>query len=170
MGQIQTNVLKDCSISHGVLYPVQTLRREMLYEPPTPMLIDGSNEQTIGTLQQFANTLSNDVKIAGDNERLKLHVAAVVVSNFTNHLLALAKDFCDHEKLDFSLLLPMIEETTRRLHDNEPSAMQTGPAVRNDFVTIEKHLGLLESYPQLLELYRLFTESIARYHHGTLHK
>jgi hypothetical protein len=42
----------------------------------------------------------------------------------------------------------------------DPSLAQTGPALRNDTVTIEKHTDLLRQHPQLKNLYLLFTKSI----------
>ena len=97
---------------------------------------------------------------AGDNARAKLHVAAVVVSNFTNHLYKLAEDYCRKEGLDFKQLLPLIEETALRLKSTSPSAAQTGPALRHDKETIQKHLSLLAAHPQLKNMYLLLTESI----------
>jgi len=89
-----------------------------------------------------------------------LHVAAVMVSNFTNHLYALAEDYCRKEGLDFKQLLPLIEETAIRLKDTSAKQAQTGPALRHDSETIHKHLELLKDHPQLKNIYVLLTESI----------
>ena len=83
-----------------------------------------------------------------------------MVNNFTNHLYALVENYCKEEGLDFYLLLPLITETAARLQDLPAAKTQTGPAVRNDTLTIEKHLELLKKYPQLKRMYTLFTESI----------
>ena len=87
---------------------------------------------------------------------------AVMVNNFTNHLYALIEKYCKDEGLDFYLLLPLIQETAARLEDASPSKTQTGPAIRGDDATIEKHLDLLNKYPQLKKIYELFTESISQ--------
>ncbi|MEJ0101166.1 MAG: DUF2520 domain-containing protein [Bacteroidota bacterium] len=47
----------------------------------------------------------------GNDERVKLHVAAIFVSNFTNYLYILAEEYCRREGIDFKLLQPLIEET-----------------------------------------------------------
>ena len=91
---------------------------------------------------------------------MKLHVAAVVVSNFTNHLYTLAEDYCLKEGLDFKQLLPLIEETALRIKNTSPKLAQTGPAIRHDKETIQKHIELLKNHPQLKNLYVLLTESI----------
>jgi Domain of unknown function (DUF2520) len=84
----------------------------------------------------------------------------VFVNNFTNHLYALAEDYCKKEGLSFKELLPLIEETVNRLKSNSPSQSQTGPASRNDSETINKHLLLLEKHPHLQKIYRFMTDSI----------
>ena len=125
-----------------------------------PIIIDASDAETLYLLEALAHTISNTVVEAGDDQRLKLHLAAVIVNNFTNHLLTLTEDYCQKEGLDFSLLWPLIKETSSRLETVSPSKSQTGPAVRNDRPTIEKHLQLLQNYPQLKKIYELFTGSI----------
>ena len=92
--------------------------------------------------------------------RLGFHLAAVFCNNFVNHLYALAERFCRTEEIDFNLLLPLIKETALRVNDLSPSVAQTGPAIRQDTDTIEKHLTLLKNYPQLTRIYTLLTESI----------
>jgi len=98
--------------------------------------------------------------VAGSEERLKLHVAAVIVNNFPNHLFSLAEQFCRKEKLDFRQLLPLITETVQRLKTSSPSETQTGPAFRNDGETLQRHLEILKNHPQLLHIYKVMTESI----------
>jgi len=109
----------------------------------------------------LAQSISKEkVILAGDKERMKLHVAAVIVSNFTNHLYKLAEDYCKKEGLDFKQLIPLIEETAQRLKAISPSDTQTGPAVRRDDPTIQQHLSILERYPHLKKIYEMMTESI----------
>jgi predicted short-subunit dehydrogenase-like oxidoreductase (DUF2520 family) len=97
---------------------------------------------------------------ARDEERLKLHTAAVIVSNFTNHLYSLAEEFCSNEKVEFNMLKPLIIETAQRIMHESPSKVQTGPAVRKDIQTLDKHLRLLTNYPKLRTTYLRLTDSI----------
>ncbi len=159
-GSVSKEVLKDISLNYGVLYPLQSLRKEMEYETDIPFLIDGNSAETLTLVEDFAGTLSTNVTKTSDDERLKLHVAAVVVSNFTNHLYAIAEDFCKKENVDFALLTPLIKETAERVAHFSPAAVQTGPAVRNDIFTIEKHLRILADHPQLKYMYIKLTDSI----------
>jgi hypothetical protein len=70
------------------------------------------------------------------------------------------ENYCRQEGIDFKLLIPLIQETALRIEHMSPAAAQTGPAMRNDLTTIQKHMELLEEYPQLKEFYSLFTKSI----------
>ena len=161
-GSVSKDVLKTVSVNYGVLYPLQSLRKEMEYATAIPLLIDGNTEETITLIEDFAKTLSVNVSKANDDERLKLHVAAVVVSNFTNHLYALAEEFCKKEQIDFTLLAPLIKETAERIQHASPAHVQTGPAVRNDIFTIEKHLRILANHPKLKYIYIKLTDSIMK--------
>ena len=158
---VAKDVLKTMSHHYGVFYPLQSLRKDVDELPDIPVFIDASDEGTGKKLEQLARSISREkVIVAGDKERLKLHVAAVIVSNFTNHLYKLAEDYCKREGLDFKQLLPLIEETAQRLKTISPSDAQTGPAIRHDQPTIEQHLIVLEKYPHLKKIYEVMTESI----------
>ena len=158
---VSKDILKGVSGHHGVFYPLQSLHSEDFDPPEAPIFYDGSDELTKKKLEALANSISpRHVRQADDDARLKLHVAAVVVNNFSNHLYALTENYCKSEGLEFKELLPLIEETVSRLKDTSPSMTQTGPAIRHDKETIQKHLALLESHPQLKKVYEFLTESI----------
>lgn len=160
-GSVKQDVLKKTSHHYGVFYPLQSLRKDMTAIPDIPVFIDASDEVAKKTLENLAHSIAGDkVAIAGDDERLKLHVAAVIVSNFTNHLYALAEEYCRKEGLDFKQLIPLIEETAERIENLSPQNVQTGPALRHDEETIKKHLSLLKDHPRLKKIYELLTESI----------
>lgn len=158
-GGISINALDNCK-RYGVLYPLQSLRKEMEQLPEIPFFVDAPNERDLAFLKDFAATLSNKVYKATDDERLKLHIGAVVCSNFTNHLYALTQDFCEKSNIDFSNYLPLIQQTTQRLQYYKAADVQTGPAARNDTQTIERHLEALKAYPEIFSLYKVLSQSI----------
>lgn len=159
-GSASINVLKPVSANIGVLYPLQSLRKELEVFPYLTMLIDGNTEESLTLVQDFANSFADKVVISRDDARLKLHTAAVIVNNFSNHLYTLAENYCRGEGVDFRLLIPLIMETASRLQVASPEQLQTGPAIRGDSATIEKHLELLRDYEELKEIYALFSEII----------
>jgi len=163
-GAVSINALKNCSSAFGVLYPLQSLSKSSNDIPEIPFLVDGNNQETLHRILGFAKTLSKKVIEANDAERLNYHVAAVFVSNFTNHMLALAEKFCLQERLDFKNLLPIINETTSRANEVSPSLTQTGPAIRDDVYTLNRHLQTLTAHPQLKYIYLKLSESIIKFH------
>ena len=159
-GSVSRELLKPISKNYGVVYPLQSLRKELKEIPPLPLLVDGNKEDSLTLISDFAQSISNQVRQADDEERLKLHLAAVIVNNFSNHLYTLTEDFCGKEHVDFKLLFPLILETANRLQEISPAIAQTGPAVRRDDETIRVHVAMLEKYPSLRELYISLTRSI----------
>jgi predicted short-subunit dehydrogenase-like oxidoreductase (DUF2520 family) len=167
-GSVPIDVLQKVSSNYGVLYPLQSLRKEMESIPDIPLLIDANSEDNKANIESFAKTISPLVSISSYEQRLRLHVAAVFVNNFTNHLYTMASDYCTKENLDFSLLFPLITETAQRIHQYAPNNMQTGPAVRKETITIDRHLKLLSDYPALKYIYAKLTDSIIEYGRGNV--
>lgn len=160
-GSASINVLKNASKNFGVLYPLQSLRKEISYLPVIPFLLDANNDSSKRLITKLATSISNNVREASDEQRMQYHLSAVIVSNFTNHLFSLTKEYCKTNNIDFSLLIPLIEEIANRLETFNPAEMQTGPAIRGDVSTIQKHLALLKDFPQLNNIYKIMSESIA---------
>lgn len=163
-GSVSKEVLKNISSRYGIIYPLQSLIKDADEIPEIPLLVDGSNPDTTVFIQEFATTLSANVTMADDKERLKFHVAAVLVNNFTNHLFAMGDEFCKKENIEFEKLYPLIDETIRRVKLNSPQSVQTGPAIREDIYTLGKHLQILSAHPDLKYLYLKLSESILKLH------
>jgi predicted short-subunit dehydrogenase-like oxidoreductase (DUF2520 family) len=163
-GSVSIDVLKNNSSVYGVLYPLQTLSSVTQQIPEVPFLVEGNTKETLDKIMEFAGSLSNNVITANDQERLHYHVAAVFVSNFTNHLYAIAEGFCEREKINFKNLLPLINEVTSRVNFNSPHDVQTGPAIREDIFTLNRHLQTLSAHPDLKYLYLKLSESILKMH------
>ena len=158
---VPKEILENVSAHYGVLYPLQSLRKEMISLPDIPVYFDGNDVTAKSKLKELADSFSyHSPQAADDEQRLKLHVAAVVVSNFVNHLYVLAEDYCRKEGISFRQLLPLISETALRVRDVSPRHAQTGPAIRRDTETLQKHLAILEGHPVLKNLYALLTDSI----------
>ena len=160
-GAISMDVLKMISSNYGVVYPLQSLRKENpVLHQVIPFLIDGNTDAARKSIENFASSMSSIVRRSTEGERLKLHIAAVLVSNFTNHLYAVAAGYCDREGVDFKMLQPLIEETALRLRCHLPAEMQTGPATRKDIATLDKHLRALSGHPKIKSIYLKMTDSI----------
>jgi len=163
-GAVSINALKDCSSAYGVLYPLQTLSKYITDVPEIPFLVDGNNKETIHRLLGLARSLSSNVQLADDSQRLHYHVAAVFVSNFANHMYALAELYCQKENIEFKTMLPLINEMNKRVSQYSPFQTQTGPAMRDDIFTLNRHLQALSSHPELKYVYLKLSESIIKIH------
>ena len=164
-GAVPMDALKKVARNYGVLYPLQSLHKKLMAYSNIPLLVDGNTIEDKTLIADFAATLSGKVAYANDEQRAKMHVAAVWVNNFANHLYTISWDYCTREGLDFTLLLPMMEQTVNRIHFGKPADFQTGPAIRGDEQTMQKHLALLEGMPGAQGLYSQLSFAIAAYHH-----
>ena len=159
-GSVSINIFKDKLENYGVFYPLQSLRKSMEEIPTIPILIEANNETAFAKIESFAKTISPIVKSITEKERLSLHIAAVFANNFTNYIYAETYQFCEAEKLDFNLLMPLIKETANRIDGKSPLEMQTGPAKRSDNETMVKHLQVLDNYKSMSNLYQILSNGI----------
>ncbi len=144
----------------GVFYPLQSFTKNQGIDfKNIPICVEAETNTDILLLQEIASTISNNVHAINSDQRRKLHLAAVFVNNFTNHLFQKGAEICQQEGLSFELLKPLIQETVDKLHDLAPKAAQTGPARRNDTNTMQRHLDELK-HPLDKKLYQLLSESI----------
>lgn len=163
-GSVSKDVFKNISSTYGVLYPLQTLSKITEQIPEIPFLVEGNNKETLHQIIGFARTLSEKVIPVTETERLHYHIAAVFAGNFTNHMYALAENFCEKEKIDFKNLLPLINEVTLKVNNNSAYEIQTGPAMREDIFTINRHLQALSAHSDIKYLYLKLSESILKFH------
>lgn len=163
-GSVSIDILRNNSSTFGVLYPLQSLTKIQDHVPEIPFLVEGNTKETLHRIMEFARTLSGNVTPANDTERLHYHIAAVFVGNFTNHLYSIAENYCEKEKINFKNLLPLINEVTSRINTNSPKDVQTGPAIREDIFTLNRHLQALSAHTDLKYLYLKLSESILKLH------
>jgi predicted short-subunit dehydrogenase-like oxidoreductase (DUF2520 family) len=149
----------------GVFYPLQTFSkgRETDFNQ-LPFLIEASDKKSTEYLGGLAEHLGGKPYFVDSESRRIVHLSAVFVNNFTNFMLTAGKDISSKAALPFSILEPLIKETILKALENGPELSQTGPAIRNDYNTIEKHLELLSFSPDLKNLYNEVTNSIITYY------
>jgi len=160
-GSVQFNVLANETRKYGSFYPLQTLTSSQIsLDTEIPILLETSHNDFGLQLKELAERFSPSVEFMDSERRKKLHVAAVIVNNFTNHLYSEAQQYCENNELSFDLLKPLILETALKVQNNIPGEVQTGPAKRNDQLVIKDHLKILSDQEELKELYERFTKLI----------
>ena len=144
----------------GVFYPLQTFSKSKAVDFSTiPICLETEKESDYKTLETLANLMSKKTFAISSEQRKSLHVAAVFVCNFVNHLYQIGNQICEENKVPFEILKPLIQETANKINKLSPKEAQTGPAVRNDTKTIEKHLAFLQD-ANYKEIYKILTQSI----------
>ncbi len=164
-GITPANVL-DRFERHGVFYPLQTFSKSKpVALQEVPFCLEASSPEGYAALEAVAARLSRRVYRVATEKRMKLHLAAVLVNNFTNHLFAQAEYFLKENGLEREMLMPLIRETVAKLEVLPAGEAQTGPARRGDHVTLRKHLEMLHGHPDLKAIYQLFSEQILKKYH-----
>lgn len=160
-GAMGLEVLEGAS-RQGVLYPLQTFSRQRAIEfQKVPLCIEAALESDTGLLMTLARALSTQVLEIPTAKRRALHLAAVYVNNFSNHMMYLGETICAEAGLPKSLLGPLLEETCAKATALSAYSAQTGPARRNDTETLKAHLNMLIGENDK-ELYTKISDSIYR--------
>lgn len=160
-GAVDMNVMEGCH-RRGVFYPFQTIRKND-FSTGFPILIEAENQADYRILHQLASDLTQEVCEMSSEQRQYLHLAAVFANNFSNYLHVLANRICKEKGVNPALLVPLVNKTGRDFLNAENS--QTGPAVRRDVATLDRHIHLLENSPEIADIYRQLTKAIQNEKH-----
>ncbi len=163
-GSVSSKSLKALP-NYGVFYPLQTFVNITNEEwENIPILITANNTSNKKKLKELAESIGLTATQKSDKQRKSLHLSAVIMNNFINHLFCLNSDWLEKNKSDFSLLLPLINKTISNAESSNACNIQTGPAKRNDQAVIDDHTKSLKDFPELQQLYKVFSRSIQNKH------
>ena len=164
-GSIPMDILASHATNFGVFYPFQTFTAEKKIDFNTiPVCIEANTPKNLEILNQLAQSVSRDIRIMDSNQRQQIHLAAVFVCNFVNHFYIIGEELLREKGIGFEILKPLILETATKVISRSPVSAQTGPAIREDRNIIDKHLKLLDTHPDLKNLYALISERIIQTH------
>jgi predicted short-subunit dehydrogenase-like oxidoreductase (DUF2520 family) len=164
-GSIAAHSLKTACTNYGVIYPLQTLSANKKTRfSKVPICIEASNAKSLEIIKNYALLLSKEIYVFNSSQRKKIHLAAVIINNFTNHLYALAHNYIVKEKLPTTLFHALMLETAKKAIALGPEKAQTGPARRNDKKVILEHTQMLETNKELQKIYTLLSKSISKQH------
>ncbi|WP_347053672.1 Rossmann-like and DUF2520 domain-containing protein [Flavobacterium olei] len=144
----------------GVFYPLQTFsKNKELDFSDIPFCLEAENTADYKILESIVKSVSTALYSISSEQRKALHVAAVFVNNFTNHLYQIGQEICEENQLPFEILKPLILETADKMKTLSPLEAQTGPAKRHDNVTTDAHLAFIQNENQK-NIYKILTQSI----------
>ncbi|AWM12433.1 DUF2520 domain-containing protein [Flavobacterium sediminis] len=150
----------DSKNRKGVFYPLQTFsKNKEINFSSVPLCLETEDETDFQVLEKVAQAISEKVYRISSEQRRSLHVAAVFVCNFVNHLYYIGNEVCDKNNVPFEVLHPLIRETAQKIMELSPEEAQTGPAKRNDTKTIDQHIEFLKD-SKYQDIYKLLTQSI----------
>ncbi len=160
-GSVSINALSGHH-RYGVFYPLQTFTKDRkVAMDSVPFCLEAHDETDLDLLKKLTAQLSEKAYEVDSEQRKVLHLAAVFVNNFTNHLYHIGNEICNEKGLAFEILQPLIQETMAKTVQLTPYEAQTGPARRGDLETIEKHLEQLEN-SGYKEVYGILSKSIGK--------
>lgn len=163
-GSTSMNVWEGYVKRYGVLYPLQTFSKRFVVDFKTvTFYVEAVDPTDLDIVRQMAYSLSENVYETDSEQRLYVHLAAVFACNFSNHMYAIAYKLLQEKGLSFVPLLPLVDETVRKIHQLNPVGAQTGPARRWDRMIMNKHESLLKTCPGIADIYKKVSESIHSY-------
>lgn len=151
----------------GVIYPMQTFSKSYRVDfQNVPLFVEASDPATEDILMKFAQSLSEQVYKLSSADRQYLHLAAVFCCNFANHCMDMGATLLEKHGIPFRVMLPLIDETTKKLHTLLPREAQTGPAVRKDGNVLSRQMGILQRDGEgdLASIYQLLSRNIQKLH------
>lgn len=145
----------------AVFYPLQTFTKGIQTANHNfPVLIESKQKEDELYLSSLAELMGNTVHFMHSEQRKEVHLAAVFAANFANHCIKIGYDLMQQNNHEAAMLLPLIRESIHKLNFISPGKAQTGPAIRHDDITIEKHISMLNNDATLKSLYSLITSHI----------
>ena len=161
-GSVPMSIWEEYGLKHyGVFYPMQTFSKARQVDfAEIPFFLEASGIMEMDILKNVAASMSRRVYEANSEQRRYLHLSAVFACNYTNAMYAASARLLEEHGLSFESMLPLIDETARKVHSLHPVEAQTGPAVRYDRNVIDKHLDMLDDHPLYKELYELTSKII----------
>lgn len=167
-GSVPMSVFEGMAEHYGVLYPMQTFSKERAVDfSDIPCFVEANDDHSFTVISDLANSISDRVAPLSSDQRRYLHLAAVFACNFTNHCYEVAAEVLRKNNIPFEVMLPLIDETARKVHELEPLKAQTGPAVRYDQNVIRSQAELLKDNPLHRQIYETMSLSI---HHAAQRK
>lgn len=164
-GSVGINVFYDYAVNYGNIYPLQSFSKfKDINYAEVPVFVEANTDENKQILIDLVKLVTPHVQVLNSQQRSILHLCAIFINNFPNHLCTIAEKLMKDNQLQFDLLKPLMKETLEKILKYSPYISQTGPAIRKDEIILQKHRDALTNYPDVLQIYNAITESIKKTH------
>lgn len=117
------------------------------------------NENTINGFLPIFEKITNKYFIIQKEEKPFYHLSCVLINNFVTAMVQIGADLTKPEYIKY--YLPLIEDVLINMENTvNPLDKLTGPIVRNDKSTIEKHKEIIKNNENILNIYNSITKYI----------
>lgn len=162
-GSMPIGVFQGMAFHYGVLYPMQTFSKSRQADfSKITCFIEANDAHAMKVIRHLAETTCGATRELSSEERRHLHLAAVFACNFVNHCYEISSEILERHDIPFEVMLPLIDETARKVHDMSPMKAQTGPAVRYDENVIREQARMLHTDPFARDIYERMSLNIYR--------
>ena len=122
--------------------------------------------KAIKLARKFFEAAGSRVVSVSAADKVAIHAAASVISNFTVTVASLAREILQTTRLGeqeiVGMLQPLLEGTVANIRERGPDRALTGPVVRGDTETVARHVEMLaDRAPHLITAYvAIVTETV----------
>ncbi len=113
-------------------------------------------------IKPLIHHLNGKYIVVDEQQKLNLHIAAVITSNYMVTLMGTALQLFKNSELDHTMirsaLLPLMNSVLSNLEKEVPSKALTGPISRVDISTLQKHLEIINDVPNLKDVYTILAK------------
>lgn len=160
-GSMPMDLFSGLASHYGVVYPMQTFSKAQEVDfSVIPTFIEYNDAVAERSIKALVASITQQVYTLSSADRKYLHLSAVWACNFVNHCYDISAQLLAAHHIPFSVMLPLIDETARKVHTLSPHEAQTGPAVRYDENVINAQAQLLADSPEWQDLYLRLSKSI----------
>jgi len=145
----------------AVIYPFMSVNKKtVLNRKQSPVFFQAGTAHERILIKQLLNGFKFTPTEISETRRAKLHLAAVFVNNFTNHLYYQSWKIAGNDKNTHEFLVLLAQQALDNFKHGKTRENQSGPARRKDINTVKNHLNLLKSDRKIHDIYVSITQSI----------
>lgn len=160
-GSLSMSIFETKTENYGVFYPFQTFSQATELDfTKVPICLEASNTVTLESLKTLSEKLSCKHYEINEEKRKLLHLTGVFACNFMNHCVYIGQTILKNADISEEIMKPLLEQSFDKVLNHGAYLSQTGPAIRNDKISMEKHLEFLNNDKNLSDIYKLLSESI----------